>query len=137
MISVVLMFITVLALMGSAATIVVMRDLQITANYRNAVQLLYRHEGIIERALWGLKAGEDRDLSGVEDFQQIHGNNDPVSFIDDNYIVLILRHPTDPNLAIIRVGAVELTINNFPGGGQSCQHSPQCRPEWVAWQETF
>lgn len=75
-------------------------------------------------------------MDSVEDFQQIHGNNNPVSFIDDNYVVLIERHPTDPNLAIIQVGSVTLTINNFPGGGESCQHSPQCRPERVAWKAT-
>ena len=134
MIGVVLMYITVLSLMGSAATIVAMQQLQLVAQYKNTVQELYRHEGIIERAIWGLKAGEDRDMNGVEDFEQLHGNNDSVGFYDDNHIVLIERHPTEPHLAIIKVGNVEVTINSFPGGGESCQHSPQCHAKRVAWR---
>ena len=129
-----IMYIMVLSLSGSAATIVTMRALQATANYKNALHELYRHEGIIERAIWGLKAGEDRDMNGVEDFEQLHGNNDSVGFYDDNHIVLIERHPTEPHLAIIKVGNVEVTINSFPGGGESCQHSPQCHAKRVAWR---
>jgi len=33
--------------------------------------------------------------------------------------VKVVRDPNDPHQAIITVGRIRITVNNFPGGGQN------------------
>ncbi len=135
MMNLTLMLMVLLAAMGSAGMHSTIISLKLAQNYRNSVQEFHKVEGLAEKALGNFANGGDGDQDGTEDFQQIHSNNDSVYYAEGGYLITISRHPTNPHLATIQVGSIEITVNNFPGGGESCVHSGQCTPERVAWRD--
>ena len=134
MIHIIMMFMLVLATMGAASARSTIISLKLSTNYRDAVQSLYRTEGQVEFVLHQLAAGRDMDGDGVEDFSQVHGNGEVLYYLLDGVQVEVRRDPNDPHQAIITVGNIRVTVNNFPGGGESCAHNNHCTPERVAWE---
>lgn len=134
MIHIVMMVMLALSVMATASVRSTIASLKISTNYLKSMQRLYQVEGHIEQALHALKTGQDRDLDGVEDFHQVHGNGDVLVYLIDGVEVMVERDPNDPQQATITVEDIVLTVNNFPGGGQSCQNNNQCTPERVAWE---
>ena len=133
MLHIVMMMMIVLLAMASASVKSTITSLKLASNYTSSVRALYRDEGIAEYAVWALKAGQDLDINGVEDFQQVHGNGTAVLYTYGAQEVIISRAADDPHVAVITSGRVTIRVNNFPGGGQSCQNNNQCTPERVAW----
>jgi len=133
MIHLIMMFMLMLGVMGSASATSTIIGLRLSRNYKIGVQEFYRREGILSFAIAHLKAGSDLDLDGFEDFQQVHGNGEVIFYTVDGAEVTISRDPNDPHQAIIEIDGMRVVINNFPGGGQSCLNNNQCTPERVAW----
>ena len=133
MLHIVMMFMLTLSVMASASVKSSITSLKLAYNYTSAVRQLYYEEGIVSFALHALKDGQDRNGDGTEDFQEVHGNGTVVWYTYDGTQVTVSRSPDDPHLAIIQAGRVTITVNNFPGGGQSCLNNNQCTPELVAW----
>ena len=79
--------------------------------------------------------GADLDGDGFEDFNRIHNGNYSSIFTDGDVDVRINRDLSDPHRAIIQAGRVVIVVNNFPGGGQSCQNNNQCNPELISWRQ--
>ena len=131
---IVMMFMLVLGVMASASVRSTITSLKLSTNYFESVSSLYRTEGLVEWVLNGLKSGYDMDGDGTEDFQQVHSDGTPLYYFLDGMEVAVVRDPNDPHQAIITVGRISVTVNNFPGGGESCEHNNQCTPERVAWR---
>ncbi len=127
--------IAMLAVLGTAGAYESIIALKLSKAYTIGVRQLYIDEGIVSKTALLLLYGTDLDGDGVEDFDQIHSINGTVWFRDGDVDVNIRRDPTNPHAAIIQAGRVEIIVNNFPGGGQSCQNNNQCNPELIAWRE--
>ncbi len=124
-----------LAVLGTAGAYNTIVALKRSKAYTIGVQQFYVDEGIASKTALLLVRGADLDGDGLEDFDQIHNKGYTSTFVDGTVDVSVRRDPTDPHRAIIQAGGVEITVNNFPGGGQSCQNNTKCNPELISWRQ--